>query len=125
MTMVLDTSALLALFFNERHGPWVEDRMREHKDALRMSTVNLAEVMILVQDRQPQLYERIREELTSSPIRFVPPTVVQAELAAKARMKFPINLGDCFAYALAKDEGCSLMAIDRGFRKTDADVLIP
>ena len=90
-----------------------------------MSTVNLAEVLILVQDRQPQGYGRIRDELLSSPIRFVPPSLAQAEVAAKARLKFPINLGDCFVYALAKDEGCQLMTIDRGFRKTDADILMP
>ena len=123
--MLIDTSALLSLFFNEKHGTWVEDQLEKHHDSLRMSTVNLAEVLILVKDRQPQLFEKIRTELLSSSIRFVPPTVAQAEKAAKARLEYPINLGDCFAYALAMEEGCPILTLDKGFKKTDATLLMP
>ncbi len=122
--MVIDTSALLAVFFNEKNGPWVEDQLEKNREALRMSTVNLAEVLILLQDKQPQLFEKIREELFSSSIRFVPPSAKQAEIAAKARLQYPLNLGDCFAYALAIDESCSILTLDRGFSKTDASVLL-
>lgn len=54
-----------------------------------------------VRDRQPQLYDQIEEELLSSGIRFVPPDVEQARIVAEARFRYPLNLGDCFAYALA------------------------
>lgn len=117
--MVIDTSAFLAIIFNEKKGAQIADILENHADELRMSTVNLAEVLILVENRQPQHFNDIREELFSSSIRFVPPSLKQAEIAAKARLLYPLNLGDCFAYALAKDEGVSLLTLDEDFRKTD------
>ena len=123
--MVVDTSALLALLFNEKHGVWVEEQLSEFEADLRMSTVNLAELLILLQDRQPQLFESIQEEILLSPIRFVPPTVSQSRIAAAARLKFPLNLGDCFAYALAKEENCPILTLDSDFKKTDIEVLMP
>jgi ribonuclease VapC len=123
--VVVDTSALLAVLFNERHGPWVADRLEEHRETLRMSVVNLAETLILVEDRQPQLFEEIRASILSSPVRFVPPTVEHARIAAAARSRFPLNLGDCFAYALAVDEDCPILTLDRDFRRTDITVVQP
>jgi ribonuclease VapC len=122
--MVIDTSILLAIFFNEKKSSWAEEQMEKNVTALRMSTVNLAETLILLQDRQPQFFETIRDEILSSPIRFVPPSVSQAEIAASARLEYPLNLGDCFAYALAKEEGCPILTLDPDFKKTDVQVLI-
>jgi ribonuclease VapC len=55
----------------------------------------------------------------------VAPTRHHAELAAAARLRYPLNLGDCFAYALAKAEGCPLLALDDDFRKTDIELIAP
>ena len=123
--MVVDTSAILAVFFNERHGPWVSDRLREARTALRMSTVNYAEALILLRDRQPELWEEMRDRVLRSSIRLVPPTPLQAEIAAGARVRYPLNLGDCFAYALAKDEDVPLLTLDRDFRRTDIALVQP
>ena len=123
--MVVDTSVLLAIFFDEPHGKWAAERLTEHAPELRMSTVNLTETMIRVRDRQPQLYEKIEAELLSSGIRFVPPDVRQAQIAAEARLRYPLNLGDCFAYALAVAEECSILALDEDFRSVDRPVLLP
>ncbi len=121
--MVIDTSALLALFFKESHSLWVKEQLILHQASLRMSTVNLAETLILIQDRQPQIFEEIHGTLVSSNIRFVPPSVAHAEMAASARLKYPLNLGDCFAYALAKEEGCPILTLDKDFKTTDVPVL--
>jgi len=123
--MVIDTSALLAVFFQEKAGPWVKEQLEKYRADLRMSTVNLTEALILIRGRQPQMFEPIQEEILESSIRFVPPTIRQAQIAAQARLQFPINLGDCFAYALAKEEDCPILTIDPDFKKTDATVLIP
>ncbi len=96
---------------------------QDHAPKLMMSTVNYAEVLILISDRQPQLAPQLRDQISALPIRFVAPTVQQAELAAKARLKFPLHRGDCFAYALAKEQNCGLLTLDRDFRKTDLVVL--
>jgi ribonuclease VapC len=90
-----------------------------------MSTVNLAEVLILCEDRQPQLAHEMKDMLLSSSIRFVPPTVEHAALAAEARIRYPLNLGDCFAYALAKEQDVPVLTLDTDFRKTDLAVLLP
>lgn len=123
--MVVDTSILIAVLFNEDHGPWALDQLQAQRGALCMSTVNLAEVLILCEDRQPQLFAELQEMVLSSSIRFVPPSVSQAALAAAARGRFPLNLGDCFAYALAREESLPLLTLDRDFRKTDIPVILP
>lgn len=123
--MVVDTSILLAVFFNERFGAWAADQLQRHKDALRMSTVNYAEALVLIGDRQPHLLDQIRQMIEESPLRLVPASTRQAEIAAKARLRFPLNLGDCFAYALAVDEQCPVLTLDADFRKTDIEVILP
>jgi len=123
--LVLDTSALLAIVFNEDHGPWCLKQIETESGALTMSTVNWTETLILIEDRQPRLAQEIVQRIALLPIQFLPPTMVQAEIAALARLRFPLNLGDCFAYALAKDTGQSLLTLDRDFVKTDLAVIIP
>lgn len=123
--MVVDASVLLAVFFNEDNAGWCTDQMQTHAQDLRMSTVNLAEALIRIKDRLPQHFEKIRDEILASTIRFVPPTVNQSLLTSEARLSFKINLGDCFAYALAKEEGCPILTLDRDFCRTDADVVMP
>ncbi len=90
-----------------------------------MSTVNLTEVLIRLRDRQPEQAAELEERLLASGIRFVAPDVKQARIAAEARLLYPLNLGDCFAYALATTENCPLLTLDGDFRSLPCVVLIP
>ena len=65
------------------------------------------------------------EKSEKSSGRLVPPTAEQAETAALARPRYALNLGDCFAYALAKQEDCPLLTLDRDFRRTDVKAITP
>jgi len=123
--VVVDTSILIAVLFNEDFGSWAIDRLQENRRYLRMSTVNYTEALILIEDRQPQLVHQMRTMIEESLIRFVPVSVAHAEMAAAARLRFPLNLGDCFAYALAKQENCPVLTLDRDFRKTDVPAILP
>ncbi|HXI41551.1 MAG TPA: type II toxin-antitoxin system VapC family toxin [Bryobacteraceae bacterium] len=123
--MVVDTSILLAIFFNEKSGPWAADQLQQNRRDLQMSTVNYAEALILIQDRQPHLFAEIREAIESSSIRLVAPTPELAETAAAARWRYPLNLGDCFAFALAKHEDSPLLTLDADFRRVDVAVVRP
>jgi ribonuclease VapC len=123
--VVLDTSALLAVFFDEPEAEWVASQMATQVGRLSMSTVNLAETLILVHDRQPARASIVQRQLMNAPVRFVPPTVEHARIAADARLRFPLNLGDCFAYALAMTESEPLLTLDRNFARTDASTLLP
>jgi ribonuclease VapC len=116
---------LIAVLFNEDFGSWAIDRLQENRRYLRMSTVNYTEALILIEDRQPQLVHQMRTMIEESLIRFVPVSVAHAEMAAAARLRFPLNLGDCFAYALAKQENCPVLTLDRDFRKTDVPAILP
>jgi ribonuclease VapC len=123
--MVVDTSVLLAVFFNEKYSEWAVEQMNKHARELRMSTVNLTETLIHLQDRQPQLFASLEEKLLYNGIRFVPPDVEQSRIAATARIKFPLNLGDCFAYALASIEDCPILTLDKDFRVLNHEVIHP
>lgn len=123
--MVLDTSVILAVFFKESCYDWAIHQMNTHSRALRMSTVNLTETLIRLQDRQPQLFQELEEKLIYSGIRFVSPDIEQSKMAAKARIKFPLNLGDCFAYALAVQENCPILTLDKDFRLLQHPVIHP
>lgn len=123
--MVVDTSVLLAIFFKEKHCVWASEQMNIHARELRMSTVNLTETLIHLQDKQPQLFQSLEEELLHSGIRFIAPDIEQAKIAAKARLKYPLNLGDCFVYALAIQEGCPILTLDTDFRIVNCEVIYP
>ncbi len=123
--MIVDSSVLLAIYFDEPLAVWAADRLAEHAGELRMSTVNLTEVLIRLRDRQPEQAAELEERLLASGIRFVAPDVKQARIAAEARLLYPLNLGDCFAYALATTENCPLLTLDGDFRSLPCVVLIP
>lgn len=90
-----------------------------------MSTVNLAETLILIRDRQPSHFEAIHDEILSLGIEFVPPTQRDADEVARARLAFPLNFGDCFAYVLARGGRGPVLTLDRKFQRTDAAVICP
>lgn len=123
--MVVDTSAVLAILFDEPHASWAAEALNAHAGELRMSTVNLTEVLIRVTDRQPHLAHEMETMLLDAGMRFVPPDVEQARLASQARLRYPLNLGDCFAYALAVVEDCAILTLDNDFRRTDRPLVIP
>ena len=123
--MVVDTSVLLAVLFFDPGTEWAIEQLEEHAGELRMSTVNLTETLVRLRDRQPQLADQLEEQILDSGIRFVPPDEQQCRLAAAARARFPLNLGDCFAYALAVKERVPILTLDEGFRRFDHPSLLP
>lgn len=123
--MVVDTSALVAVLFFDPGTEWAVGKLEKHATELRMSTVNLAETLARVRDRQPQLAEQLESRVLDSGIRFVPPDPEHCRLAAEARLRFPLNLGDCFAYALAVSEGVPILTLDEAFRRVDHPVVLP
>lgn len=123
--MVVDTSVILAVYFSEPHAQWAAEQLAVHSGHLLMSTVNLTETLILIRDRQPALAEELEDRLLNSGIRFIAPDIEQCRVAAAARLRYPLNLGDCFAYALSAVNQCSILAIDADFRSADRPVVHP
>ncbi len=123
--MIIDSSIILAIYFKEEYALWAAQQLNHAYDDLKMSTVNLTETLIQLQDRQPQNHAQLTAQLLNSPIKFIPPDIEQAQIAASARLKFPINLGDCYAYALAKVSRDKILTLDADFKKTDVGIVFP
>jgi ribonuclease VapC len=123
--MVVDSSVLLAVLFNEANSVWAAEQLNLHSGSLRMSTVNLAEVLIRLRDRFPSRGSEFELRLEGLGINYMAPDVAQARLAAEARKKYPLNLGDCFAYALAVVERCGVLTTDQDFRNVGVSVTLP
>ncbi len=122
--IVIDASVILAMLFREPRYELCLEHFEVDKTNL-MSTVNLTEVLIVIQDKLPEEYPALCRDLQRIPLEYIPVTLPQAELAAKARADFPLNLGDCFAYALAKELNCPMLTLDSEFLKTDLEVIHP
>lgn len=90
-----------------------------------MSTVNLTECLIILRQRLPDQFQELSKRLLASSIEFIAPDDSQAAIAARARFQYPLNLGDCFAYALARSQNLPLLTLDTDFRATDVTVLLP
>jgi len=123
--MIIDTSVLLAIFFKETHHAWAQEILDRPGQDLHMSTVNLTELLIRLKDKQEAIFNELREKVYCFPIQFIAPDIQQAELAAEARLKYPLNLGDCFVYALAKVENSPIITLDSDFKKTDLTIIFP
>lgn len=124
--MVLDSSAVLAIFYKEEYGSWCAKQLDEATGVLRMSTVNLAECLILAEDRDHAAAARqLQADLELRGVAFIAPDAEQARTAALARHRYPLNLGDCLAYALARVTDDTLLTLDRDFKSTDISVLLP
>ena len=129
--MIVDTSALLAIFFRE---PEARAFARAIAQSLgrRMSAANLLEAGI-VADAQtdPRAARQLDAMVARFRIRIEPVTEAQVRIARQAYVDFGkgnhpagLNFGDCFAYALAKESGEPLLFKGDDFRRTDVQVAL-
>jgi PIN domain nuclease of toxin-antitoxin system len=122
LTVVLDTSALLAVIFGEPGGNVVE---RSLSDAF-MLTVNVSEAVSKLLDRGFDL-ENARRAVTRFPLMFVPFDQELAVLAASLRPRTR-HLGFSFAdracLALAGREGRAALTADRVWSQVDLGITV-
>lgn len=123
--MIVDTSAVIAILLGE---PEAEDLIEALADApsSRMSAASYVEAAVVVDgNRNPVLSARFDELMND--IEVVPLTREHANAARQAYRDFGrgsehparLNLGDCFAYALARASGEPLLFKGDGFPHTD------
>jgi ribonuclease VapC len=124
--MVIDTSALLAIFLAEPERQKFLELIRQ--DGLRLiSPPNALETSIVLEARRGIVAGREFDLfLHRLNIELVPVDATQVEVARAGWRKFGkgrhpagLNFGDCFAYALAKTSGEPLLSKGDDFPRTD------
>ncbi|MCC5849004.1 MAG: type II toxin-antitoxin system VapC family toxin [Verrucomicrobia bacterium] len=124
--MVIDTSALLALLFNEPEAESVSQILAE-AGRLFLSSFTLLETRIVVSARKgPEGSRELELLLHALPIEIMPLTHEQSGFAheawiqyGKGRHKAGLNIGDCCSYALAAQLGEPLLYKGNDFGATD------
>ncbi|MGC4192123.1 MAG: type II toxin-antitoxin system VapC family toxin [Thermomicrobiales bacterium] len=130
--MILDTSAIIAILQEEPSWPQLLSAL-DNGDELRMATPTLVELQIVAASRNPIFLGRIEALIESYAIEIVPFGRTHAALARIAYLTYGkgfhararLNLGDCFAYALAKAAGDPLLFIGDDFPHTNIVPALP
>jgi ribonuclease VapC len=124
--MIVDASAVLAILLHEEDAASFA-RAIETADVLRMSVVNYVEAAVRIDGFKSDESSRDFDDFMR--VTGFELHEVTAELAEAARLAYrrygrrnheaSLNLGDCFAYALAKATGEPLLFKGADFAKTD------
>ncbi len=125
--MTMDSSAVVAILRDEPEAKMCAEAIQA-ATVRRISAVNYVEAAVVIDsDHNPIASRRFDDLFRMADIRIEPVTEAQAKLAREAYRDFgrgsghpaKLNFGDCFAYALARDKGESLLYKGNDFRRTD------
>ena len=126
--MIVDTSAVLAVLFDEPDAERFTRAMAEAHHC-RMSTANFLEAAFVVEGRAGMAGgHELDIFIERAAIELVPVSVEHMQAARRAWRRFGkgnhparLNFGDCFAYALAEVTGEPLLYKDEDFALTDLE----
>jgi ribonuclease VapC len=125
--VIVDTSAVIAILRDEPDADRYVTALAAAIEP-RMSAATYLEAAIVVDaNRDPVLSGRFDDLVAEAALRIEPVTEQQAQLARRAYRDFGkgsghparLNFGDCFAYALARTTGHSLLFKGDDFSHTD------
>jgi ribonuclease VapC len=124
--MVLDTSAVVAVLFDEPERPGFVQKIAAARRR-SISAVSLVEATIVVEARRGEIAGRELDLLLHrATVEPVPVDAEQARIAlaawrryGKGRHAAGLNFGDVFAYALARARGDELLFKGDDFAQTD------
>jgi ribonuclease VapC len=129
--MIVDASALLAIVLGEEDGDSYSRAIADELDDIFISPINFVEAAIKADKKGPETGEALDELMRVGAIKLAQITRTQAQIAREAYQKFGkgnhearLNLGDCFAYALAKARSEKLLFKGDDFRKTDIEAAL-
>ena len=129
--MIVDASSLLAIVLDEPDADQFSRAIADELEDLLISPINFVEAAIRADKKGEHAAAALDEIIRVSGIQIAPPTIRQARLAREAYRKFgkgnhpaKLNLGDCFAYALAKARGEPLLFKGNDFRLTDVEAAL-
>ena len=130
--MIVDTSAIVSMLRAEPDANALSKALRGAA-VLRLSAASYVELAVVIDGLgDPVLSGGLDAVLTAYRIRIEPLTESQARIARAAYQRFGrgsghparLNMGDCFAYALARDLDEPLLFKGDDFKLTDIEVVI-
>jgi ribonuclease VapC len=137
--MIVDTSVAVAILRGEREGRSFAEIMElgvgglAPGAGLKMSVASYVETGVVMDAaRNPVVSRQLDELIRIAGIELRPVTVEQARLAREAYRDFgrgsghpaKSNVGDCYAYALAKELGEALLFQGAGLGETDVEAAV-
>ena len=124
--MIIDASAIIAVVFSEPDADLYNRAIQDSFDDLLISPINFLEAAVRADQRGPEASEAFDEMIRVSAIQIADVTGQQALLARETYQRYGkgnhrarLNLGDCFAYALAKTRNEPLLYKGNDFSQTD------
>lgn len=126
--IAVDTSALMAILLDEPGAAHVVQALQS-ADGLCMSAATVAEALIVA--RRRSLGSEMQALIDGLGFEIDSVSRATAGIVADAYDKFGkgvhpagLNLGDCFAYAVAKTRDCPLLCVGGDFSRTDLRLAI-
>ncbi|MBH5389118.1 type II toxin-antitoxin system VapC family toxin [Bradyrhizobium diversitatis] len=121
--IAVDTSALMAIVLDEPKANACIAAL-ETADEILISAATAAESLIVAARRG--VHEEMQNLIANLGFNVISVTRASAERVAQIYSRWGrgihpagLNFGDCFAYDVAKENGCALLYIGDGFAQTD------
>jgi ribonuclease VapC len=125
--MIVDSSALVAIFNKEPDGPTLARKIDEAASVSVSAAIYLETAIVIEKDRNPVVSARFDELILELEMVIEPVTFEQAKIARQAYRDYGkgsghpanLNFGDCFSYALARDKREPILYKGNDFVHTD------
>ena len=128
--MFIDASAIVAILTREPGADALVDVLDSAREPLTSPIALFEAVLGLSRKRRASIEDAqndVREFLQMTGTRTIPITAKEVETALAAFARYgkgrghpaKLNLGDCFAYAMAKNHGAALLFKGNDFGRTD------
>ncbi|AOF94663.1 type II toxin-antitoxin system VapC family toxin [Sphingobium sp. RAC03] len=128
--IAVDTSAIMAILFNEPEAETCIAALEREEGAIVMSSGTLAETLIVAGRRN--VGPEARRLIEGLGIEIVLVNAASAKRVADAYAQWGkgvhpagLNFGDCFSYEIAKERNCPLLFVGDDFSRTDVDRPLP
>ncbi len=127
MTLVADSSAILAVLFNEPDREHFREKLKQ-ADRVLICALNWWEVQVKLNSVLGLEGEELFDKLLGKDMVLIEEvSSAQARIALEASLRYRgrparLNMGDCFAYALAKQKDLPLLFKGNDFAATDVKV---
>jgi ribonuclease VapC len=121
--IVIDTSAIIAIALQEPQAEACKAAITQADDII-MSAGTLAEILIVAERRS--IAENVARLLDRLGAEVIPITAASAKQSAESYARWGkgihpagLNMGDCFAYTLARERNWPLLFVGQDFSRAD------